>query len=609
MIRHIARFGIVTCLTLIAGALACNSGVEESRHSAGSQHSNYASTYVEDGAATASVEERTDLSDVVVKARLTNAASGLLRFQSVEYIKGSGPNQFSVKAETTGRDSQWDNQDAVLFLVVYAESGADFEFTDTAAGLYWGGEDAFGPAPYKGDLPEGYTVDSRNPVWLPVTPTSSSSARSSGGSVVGSGQVLTEYDSLGEPLVVSEASFEATVSWMNGPSGSGARSAGGATPSDVSAIDYRNCIKDAIMTIQVLRDYKAYHGAVEHGEWESEMESGAGRGAAVIHRELAYPTTHGTTIDADYDSYVIFGQDAHVFESRVWDSEDANPRNGYSHDVINRRPLPAGTYTFKYDYIPHIWGHCDYQQDEYYLGVTVTVTAPERTVHEAFFDPATTTATLDPATFSIGDTSTTIERIAYASGTVELQVSPAGALAGHDLDFIAEDGTLALTLDPDTMATSSTLAFTLAFAVESAPWAAGDEMMLRVTKDLPPPILDTTFTAGRADTGQNWATGYSDGFVGSIAGSGFTVDGTATAVEAVLWFDHHPVGEVRLGLTAAVDLSSYTLAFSDSAGTEILVLDGSADEVDSSGKILVWAMQELPWADGDTVTLRIRVKE
>lgn len=118
-----------------------------------------------EGKATVPIEARAYMADVVVKARLVSASDDVLTFNSVQYMKGTGPKRFTVKADTDGRDTRWDNQDAILFLSTL-DGDEDFEFIDTAVGGY--NPLGYGPGPYTGNLPEGYTVNSRNPVWLPV---------------------------------------------------------------------------------------------------------------------------------------------------------------------------------------------------------------------------------------------------------------------------------------------------------------------------------------------------------------------------------------------------------------------------------------------------------
>ena len=67
------------------------------------------------GAATASVSERIYVSDVIVVARMVSDSNGVLTFRAIEYLKGTGPNSFTVPS-TSGRNTQWDNRNAILFL-------------------------------------------------------------------------------------------------------------------------------------------------------------------------------------------------------------------------------------------------------------------------------------------------------------------------------------------------------------------------------------------------------------------------------------------------------------------------------------------------------------
>ena len=115
-----------------------------------------------EGAATASVEERIWHADVIVRATLQTKSTGTLNFRVLEYLKGSGPSVITVSAETDGLPTTWDRQEAVLFLKRDATRSTAFEFADTTE-WNWAS-----PQTYTGNLPEGYTVDSRNPVWVPV---------------------------------------------------------------------------------------------------------------------------------------------------------------------------------------------------------------------------------------------------------------------------------------------------------------------------------------------------------------------------------------------------------------------------------------------------------
>ena len=120
--------------------------------------------------------------------------------------------------------------------------------------------------------------------------------------------------------------------------------------------------------------------------------------------------------------------------------------------------------------------------------------APEGTLHEAFFDPITdgtavaaddSNGVLKPASFTDANgASATLERIAWEpgtgeSGTVKLQVNPPTGLTDQEVNFIALDGSVALslkvadgTVDPANR--------TLNWTVGSQPWRSGDKLMLRI---------------------------------------------------------------------------------------------------------------------------------
>ncbi len=57
------------------------------------------------GAAVASLEERIYLSGTIVLARLLSAEGDVPRFRAVEYLKGTGASEFTVRASTVGRDT------------------------------------------------------------------------------------------------------------------------------------------------------------------------------------------------------------------------------------------------------------------------------------------------------------------------------------------------------------------------------------------------------------------------------------------------------------------------------------------------------------------------
>ena len=122
------------------------------------------------------------------------------------------------------------------------------------------------------------------------------------------------------------------------------------------------------------------------------------------------------------------------------------------------------------------------------------VTAPDGTLHEAFFDPVmdgnavaadSANGVLRPASFSgANGATTTIESIAWepgtgATGTVKVALSPHTGIANHIVDFIALDGSVSLSLYVAD-ATVDSVNSTLSWPVASQPWRSGDKLMLRI---------------------------------------------------------------------------------------------------------------------------------
>ena len=127
----------------------------------------------------------------------------------------------------------------------------------------------------------------------------------------------------------------------------------------------------------------------------------------------------------------------------------------------------------------------------------MTVNAPAGTLHEAFFDPVTdgtavaaddSNGVLKPAAFTDANgASATLERIAWepdvgGSGTVKLQVNPPTGLTDQEVNFIALDGSVSLSLQVAN-ATVDAANRTLSWAVGSQPWQSGDLLMMRIRED------------------------------------------------------------------------------------------------------------------------------
>ena len=401
------------------------------------------------GAATASFQERIWLSDVVVRANLQSAATGLLTFRAVEYLKGTGPSTFTVSAETDGRPTTWDGQEAVLFLNAAASTRSEskatstYAFTDTTT---WNYTTVWPDESYAGTLAEGYTVNSRNPVWAPL---SSGSAPTTSAAVKGWTLLIFARRSL---------------LWLGG-SGPG----------------YDNCIRAALLDIRFYRDWEVYYGGPVRLEYDATIPSGAA--AAVVHQSW------GTIRHSAYTGYRsrwIEGQNRDLFSAGTVD-DDTDPTNGFREALRVTRPLPGGSYQFRYRAQLRHSVACNYISEDVGSFWTVTVTAPTGTLHEALFDPATIGAAvgadaangaLTPTAFAVGGVSTTLQTLKWQGGVVTMELSPAASLTGYDMDVIELDGSISLTLS--VAAATSNAGGTLTWDVANQPWHAGDQLMLRL---------------------------------------------------------------------------------------------------------------------------------
>ena len=271
------------------------------------------------GKAVASLEERIYLADVVVKARLTSAGEDVFNFRAIEYLKGTGPAKFSVKAETDGRSTQWDDQDAILFLAPLTGEPQDFGFADTTNWVYVriyvpsvpDGQAYREATTYTGDLPAGYTVGTRNPVWLPTGETASSTNGAARSAQVAPA-IITEYAKDGSPKTVTQTELEALVQWTAGPPATGggqrssdsSRSSGGSQPT-VEQFNY--CMVRAMSSIRRNRDLEAVYGSRDIAHSPKSIASGEGRGVKLIDlRSL----TLGSARDGEYDREILHGRDA-----------------------------------------------------------------------------------------------------------------------------------------------------------------------------------------------------------------------------------------------------------------------------------------------------------
>ena len=167
----------------------------------------------------------------------------------------------------------------------------------------------------------------------------------------------------------------------------------------------------------------------------------------------------------------------------------------YTHRLLTTRPLPADNYEYFLYWRPPYCNQ-DLSSIERAKVVHLTVTAPARSVHEAFFDPVAigsgvgadgTNGVLDSASFALDGVTTTVASLKWDSGTVTIDLSPTASLVDYAIDFIDVNGTTTLSLSSDSVDPTG-----LTWAVPDKPWADGDLLMLRIHK---PVSNDATLSA------------------------------------------------------------------------------------------------------------------
>ncbi len=455
------------------------------------------------GAAVASLEERAFLSDVIVRASLVSTGDGTLTFNAIEYMMGTGDQQFTVGISTDDRNTQWDAREAVLFLSnakTQGAPGATFSFADTTSWQYTlaGGSPKQGS--YTGDRRAGHSIDSNNPVWMPSTQAPGASAQS-GRSSPSDPSFITESKSpSGETNPeINLSEIKMAIAWVDGGRG---------------ITGYDACIQDSLQHQRIFRDSRAYFGDDYVGiDPKAELiASGSSTGTAVY-------TTVWQGSGNQYPRFRLSGHDAELFTMGPNDP-DGNPEPDYPLETAITRPLPTGVYTFKSHYQSSDWFPCKYDSPDSVTEWTVTVTAPTGTVHEAFFDPQTigsgdgyvssgnlSTGDLSPAAFTTGDTTTTITSFYGTGDAVTMILSPYVDLTTHIFDFITGDGTTMLSL---TGATGDSAAGALTWGVSKQPWSSGDQLMLRISEPLIT-LSDNLAQKESSDTTLNLGTGYNTG--------------------------------------------------------------------------------------------------
>ena len=228
-----------------------------------------------------------------------------------------------------------------------------------------------------------------------------------------------------------------------------------------------------------------------------EFDSGQPSGATVHSHAFGYSTSADRKARSWLDGRdstlfnVVEGQ--HVPHDRNHNGVTTDADDGFTFDlnIVAARPIPVGSYKLNYQLVPFGYVDCGHA---FTTALTINVTAPGRTLHEALFDPVTdgstvaadsTNGILKPASFTgANSASASLQRIEWMSGTVKVKVSPHTGLAGQVIDFIELDGSVSLSLDVAD-ATVDAANHTLSWTVAEQPWHDGDKLMVRIRMKTP----------------------------------------------------------------------------------------------------------------------------
>ena len=452
----------------------------------------------------ASLDEQILRSNTIVRASLLSAAAGVetvpsdpgvnptyrpvqeLKFRIHEYLEGSGPAESvvvvpgdhtymteaearrSAEAAVSQRNTAWDGREGVLFLntlqLTYAANGASdasgasqpedasvFTLTLANQGAQSNWE---------------YTIDTLSRAWLPAQDAGGAAGQSS----EASGTMFITDGSQSPPPVVSLAELRSRITEIDAMLKAGEGIEG-----------YEDCIYH-----KLTRERHYRNDPYVPPLYSITLNSGSPAGIE-IYRE---------TILEQFPNYFAFwlsGPDMEFFQASIAD-DDSSAQNGYDHTLVTLRPFPAGEYQVFYN-----WQHwddisCNFKPVDAYDDWTVKVIAPSGTMHEAFFDPAddsgvvgfsTDAGRLEPEEFSAGNSVTAVKSLLWEGGSVALTLEPYLFLGGQALDFIALDGSVALTLEVSA-ATADSAAGSLTWTLAQQPWRDGDRLMLRIRQSVTP---------------------------------------------------------------------------------------------------------------------------
>ena len=451
-----------------------------------------------------SLEEQVFTSPVIVRASLQAAAAAVetvpstpgvaptyrpvqeLRFTVHEYLKGTGPaalvvvvrgtHTFLTEAEARAdadfavarRVTAWDDRQGVLFLQTPAQPYASATAGGGAAGAA-GSSSApslqFTRSNFYREQEWDYSVDTLSRAWLPAREAGGATGQTRAADAAGTVFITDGAES--PPPVVSMTDLRAKIAAL-----AAELRAGEGVPG------YEDCVRGRILLERINRA-----DPLTPIPFDIPLASGTATVTNVYTQTIERS-------DPQYNQYWLSGPDHERFQARIIDDDDQSS-TGYDHALATARPLPAGTYRVQYHTQHYKDIPCNFMPDDAYIAFTIQVTAPARTVHEAFFDPVAVGAgvgaddshgALTPTGFTVGATAATLQRLIWEAKQLQLELSAAVSLADHYLDVIGLDGTvtLRLRLDDATTAATDSGGQTWRWRACAAPWADGDQLMLRL---------------------------------------------------------------------------------------------------------------------------------
>ena len=444
------------------------------------------------------LEEQIIRSTTIVRSTLQSATAAVvaepdgggyrpvqeLRFTTHEYLKGSGPATLLVAvrggatyaseadartaaaAAVAGRVTTWDDRQGVLFLraahPTYAPVGAGATATTEAAGAL-----AF-MLSNPDQSPWAYSVDTLSRAWLP--------ARDAPAEGVTPVDFITDGAQT-PPATLTLAGLRALTTALVTQLTTGASTPG-----------FERCIRG-----QIAHDRHRRAAPWTATQRSIPLVSGSAAGTGVDSQLAADTVQHKL-------HYWLTGPDAALFQVVSMDG-DTESRTGDARTLATARPLPAGEYRLHQHLQLEVDFPCRHMPMDAYTDITVQVTAPAGTMHEAFFDPAAlgdgvvgrdaARGVLSPAAVpaatggatgaSASSGAATLRRLTWDAGQLRLDVTGA-TLAGQQLELIRLDGTVGLQLRGDAATRTATAGgHELRWPVCTQPWQPGERLMLRIS--------------------------------------------------------------------------------------------------------------------------------